>query len=149
MNYLLIKKQILEMKLELTNLQLEKHEIMRQQHYEKAAEIRDREYQLNGTLDTQRNELIIKIRALEATAYPLEEMHTLISLLSEFNQAELIEHYTSIKNSFMDRLKTEYEQLWIDRRVLQKEARFKEANIMHEQLIEIGKFLVKYGKNNV
>ena len=137
------------MKLELTNLQLEKHEIMRQQHYEKAAEIRDREYQLNGTLDTQRNELIIKIRVLEATAYPLEEMHTLISLLSEFNQAELIVNYTSIKNSFMDRLKTEYNQLWIDRKVLQKEARFKEANIIHEQLIEIGKFLVKYGKNNI
>ena len=58
MNYLLEKKQILELKLKLTSLLIEKKECIRNQQYQKAADLRDEERELLQQLDVKNKEFI-------------------------------------------------------------------------------------------
>jgi hypothetical protein len=145
MDHLQIKKQILELKLALVHIQLEKNLIIKQQQYEKAADLRDQE---RGTMEQleRLKELILKeLGLLKLAPSSLEETHHVLQLLSEFNHDETEKTYMSIRNSFLEGLKMEYEELWNERKRLQREFRMKEAHQLHTQLMEIGSFLVKWG----
>jgi len=120
MIYLETKKQILELKLALVNLQMEKNLIIKEQQYEKAADCRDQERTLKEELDDLKVRLNHKLEGLKLTPGTLEETYLLMNLLSEFNHDETQKTFASIRNSFMERLKTEYEELWNERKKLQR-----------------------------
>ncbi len=68
-----------------------------------------------------------------------------MGLLLEFNHDEGKSTYTQLKQQFIERMKAEYEQLWNERRRLQKEFRFSDAREVENQLIEFGHFIMRYG----
>lgn len=147
MKYLEIKKQILELKLAIVNIQLEKNEIIRQQRYKQACELRQKERELIRELDEKKDEVLQQLEAFKTIFSSMEEMHLLLNILLEFNQDEMIQTYSSIKKEFIERMKSEYEELWNERRQLMQEYRFTEAYKLQTQLIAIGEFLVKNSRN--
>ena len=145
MNYLETKKQILELKLALVKVQLERKVLIKEQQYEKAAENRDQERAVKEKLDEVKEHLMKELEELKIAPASLEETYCLLNLLSEFNHDETQKTFATIRNSFMERLKMEYEELWNERRKLYGEFRLKEANQLHDQILEIGRFLVEFG----
>jgi chromosome segregation ATPase len=73
MNFLIEKKHILEMKLEVTSIQLEKKECIRNQQHEKAADLRDQEKELLGKLNEKKNNLIELQNNLRNAQHSIEE----------------------------------------------------------------------------
>lgn len=145
MDYLQMNKQILELKLVLVHIQLEKNFIIKQQQYEKAADLRDRERGTMEQLEKLKELLFKELSLLKLAPSSLEETHHVLQLLSEFNHDETKKTYVSIRNGFLERMKMEYEELWNERKRLQREFRMTEAHQLHAQLMEIGSFLVKWG----
>lgn len=145
MDYLNTKKRILELKLDHVKLLIEKNEIIRRQQYEAAAEVRDRERKIVSELEILRLTMLKRLEEVKVMSSNLEEIQTIMALLLEFNQDKGELTYTELKRQFIERMKAEYEQLWNERRQLQQEFRFSDANEIQHQLIEFGHFLMRYG----
>jgi hypothetical protein len=77
----------------------------------------------------------------------LEEINSILNLLFEFNKEDERQLYVTFKTLFLERLSQEYQELMINRKELQKQFLFKEANELHKQIIDIGDFLMKYTSN--
>jgi DNA-binding protein H-NS len=88
MNFLIEKKHILEMKLEVTSIQLEKQECIRNQQHEKAADLRDQEKELLGKLNERKNNLIELQNNLEHSQQSFEESNYLATLIEEIKLQE-------------------------------------------------------------
>jgi hypothetical protein len=88
MNFLIEKKHILEMKLEVTSIQLEKQECIRNQQHEKAADLRDQEKELLGKLNEKKNNLIERQNNLEHSQQSFEESNYLNMLIEEIKLQE-------------------------------------------------------------
>jgi DNA-binding protein H-NS len=88
MNFLIEKKHILEMKLEVTSIQLEKKECIRNQQHEKAADLRDQEKELLGKLNEKKNYLIELQNNLEHSQQFFEESNYLNMLIEEIKLHE-------------------------------------------------------------
>lgn len=88
MNFLIEKKHILEMKLEVTSIQLEKQECIRNQQHEKAADLRDQEKELLGKLNEKKNNLIERQNNLEHSQQSFEESNYLATLIEEIKLQE-------------------------------------------------------------
>ena len=88
MNFLIEKKHILEMKLEVTSIQLEKQECIRNQQHEKAADLRDQEKELLGKLNEKKNNLIELQNNLEHSQQFFEESNYLNMLIEEIKLHE-------------------------------------------------------------
>jgi hypothetical protein len=88
MNFLIEKKHILEMKLEVTSIQLEKQECIRNQQHEKAADLRDQEKELLGKLNEKKNNLIELQNNLENLQQSIEESDYLTVLIEEIKLHE-------------------------------------------------------------
>jgi hypothetical protein len=88
MNFLIEKKHILEMKLEVTSIQLEKQECIRNQQHEKAADLRDQEKELLGKLNEKKNNLIERQNNLEHSQQSFEESDYLTVLIEEIKLHE-------------------------------------------------------------
>jgi DNA-binding protein H-NS len=88
MNFLIEKKHILEMKLEVTSIQLEKQECIRNQQHEKAADLRDQEKELLGKLNEKKNNLIELQNNLEHSQQSFEESNYLATLIEEIKLHE-------------------------------------------------------------
>jgi len=145
MDYLNTKKQILELKLEHVKLLMEKNEIIRRQQYEAAAEVRDRERKLLSELEMLRLMLLKRLEEVKLMSSNLEEIQTVMDLLLEFYQDKGEKTYTELKRQFIERMKAECEQLWNERRQLQQEFRFSDAQEVQVQIIAFGQFLMRYG----
>ncbi len=65
MDYLITKKQVLELKLEHVKLLMEKKEIIRRQQYEAAAEARERERHIISALEAHKTTLLQRIEELK------------------------------------------------------------------------------------
>jgi ferredoxin-NADP reductase len=143
MNYLETKKQILELKLKLVQLKIEKDEIIRRQLYEKAADHRELERKAITELEVIKDELLAKLHDLKKEYPELQKTHDLLDLLLEFNQDEMRQTYSSIKQEFMQHLRAQYEELWNERKQLHKEFRFREASKLQQLVIELGQFIIQ------
>ena len=88
MNFLLEKTHILEIKLKLTSILLDKQECIRNQHYEKVADLRDQEKELLGKLNEKKNNLIELQNNLENLKQHIEESHYLTILIEEIKLEE-------------------------------------------------------------
>jgi len=149
MNYLFEKKQILEIKLELINTILEKKDAIHKQHYQKAADIRDKEKELLQTLNNKKLELIDYQLNFENRTDNLEEYYTLLSCLNEISSYYTPQiHFTETLDEFCTILQSDYLELFQFRKECFKNHQFKEAGEINKQLLEIGRFLMKYEKKN-
>ena len=144
MNLLEKKQEILRLKLELVTIQIEKSDAIQQQVYLKAADLREKEHQVTKALKSQKNELETYLNSLDPDLSNVEEINSILNVLFEFNKEEERQSYVTFKTLFLERLSQEYQELMINRKELQKQFLFKEANELHKQIMEIGDFLMKH-----
>jgi hypothetical protein len=85
MNFLLEKKQILKLKLELTSILIDKKECIRYQQYEKVANLRMKEKELEQLLHEKNQELIEIQKNFEEENHSVEEYYLLLSLINEIS----------------------------------------------------------------
>ena len=148
MNYLLEKKHILELKLELTTILIDKQECIRYQQYEKAADLRTREKELEQLLHEKNQELIEIQKNFEEENHSVEEYYLLLSL---FNEISI--HYTPFKHheetieNFYSIMKKDYVHLVELKDELIQAHKIKEASNLNNQILDIGRFLD--GENKV
>jgi hypothetical protein len=88
MNYLLEKTHILEIKLKLTSILLDKQECIRNQQYEKVADLRLEEKELLGILIEKKSNLIEIQNNLENSQQSIEESDYITTLIEEINLQE-------------------------------------------------------------
>jgi hypothetical protein len=144
MNYLIEKKQILELKLNLTSVLLDKKECIRNQQYEKAADWRMKENELDQLLHKKNLELIELQKNYEEQNHSVEEYYLLVSLINEISI-----HYTPFKHheetieDFYALMKKDFVHLVQLKENLIYEHKLKEAQELQNQIIRIGQFLEK------
>lgn len=142
MNYLLEKKRILELKLELTTIQIDKQECIRYQQYEKAADLRTREKELEQLLHEKNQELIQIQKNFEEENHSVEEYYLLLALINEISI-----HYTPFKHheetieDFYSIMKKDYIHLVELKDELIQAHKLKEAADLNNQVLDIGRFL--------
>ena len=148
MNYLLEKKHILELKLELTTILIDKQECIRYHQYEKASDLRIREKELEQLLHEKNQELIEIQKNFEEENHSVEEYYLLLSLINEISI-----HYTPFKHheetieDFYSIMKKDYVHLVELKDELIQAHKLKEAADINNQILDIGRFLD--GENKV
>lgn len=148
MNYLLEKKHILELKLELTTILIDKQECIRYQQYEKVADLRMREKELEQLLHEKNQELIEIQKKFEEQNHSVEEYYLLLSLINEISI-----HYTPFKHheetieNFYSIMKKDYVHLVELKAELIQSHKLKQAADLNNQILDIGRFLD--GENKV
>ena len=83
MNLLETKEEILRLKLELVSLQIEKSEAIQQQDYLRAADLREKEYQVTEAVKSQKNELETYLNSLDPDPSNVEEINSIVRMLKE------------------------------------------------------------------
>ncbi|MFY7668164.1 MAG: hypothetical protein ACOVQG_05440 [Crocinitomicaceae bacterium] len=147
MNYLLEKKQILELKLELTSILIDKKECIRYQQYEKVADLRMKEKELEQLLHEKNQELIEIQKNFEEQNHSVEDYYLLLSLINELSI-----HYTPFKHheetieDFYVLMKKDFAHLIQLKDDLVRSHKLKEAEELQNQILGIGHFL--NGENN-
>jgi hypothetical protein len=147
MNYLLEKKQILELKLELTSILIDKKEFIRYQQYEKVADLRMKEKELEQLLHEKNQELIEIQKNFEEQNHSVEDYYLLLSLINELSI-----HYTPFKHheetieDFYVLMKKDFAHLIQLKDDLVRSHKLKEAEELQNQILGIGHFL--NGENN-
>ena len=142
MNYLLEKKEILELKLKLTSILIEKKECIRNQQYEKVADLRDEEKELLQLLDLKNKEIKEYKQIFEENLYTVEDRFQFLSLLNEISI-----YYTPNKQheetiaDFYSKLRENYNKLFQLKDELSKLHKFKEANQVRNDILDIGRYL--------
>lgn len=142
-----IKEYVLEIKLQLAKLYTKKEEAIQSQYYEKAADIRRQEIDLNSVLLSTR--MILQERKVPPlpTCDQLKEHELGLSILTEISIVDESKlDYRNIRNEFFDMLQAETKRLSQDKKELLKEKEFWAVNELHRQMIEIGEFLSKAGR---
>ena len=148
MNYLLEKKHILELKLELTTILIDKQECIRYQQYEKVADLRMREKELEQLLHEKNQELIEIQKNFEEQNHSVEEYYLLLSLINEISI-----HYTPFKHhketikEFYSVMRKDYVRLVKLKDELIEAHKLKQAADLNNQILDIGRFLD--GENQV
>lgn len=147
MNYLLEKKQILKLKLELTSILIDKKECIRYQQYEKVADLRMKEKELEQLLHEKNQELIEIQKNFEEQNHSVEDYYLLLSLINELSI-----HYTPFKHheetieDFYVLMKKDFAHLIQLKDDLVRSHKLKEAEELQNQILGIGHFL--NGENN-
>ena len=142
MNYLQEKKEILELKLKLTSILIEKKLCIRNQQYEKVADLRDEEKELLQLLENKAIEIKEHQQIFEEKIHTLEDRYLFLSLLNEISI-----YYTPYKqheetiDDFYFKLRENYNKLIKLKDELSKLHQFKEANQVRNDLLDIGRFL--------
>ena len=142
MNYLQEKKEILELKLKLTSILIDKKVCIRNQQYEKVADLRDEEKELLQLLDDKNKEFIEYQTNFESKFHTVEDRFQFLSLLNEISI-----YYTPYKqheetvDDFYSKLRENYNKLFQLKEELSKLHKFKEVNQVRNDILEIGRFL--------
>ena len=148
MHYLETKKQILTLKLKLVDLQLEKEKLMKQQYYERVADCREEERKFKLELDAVKALLRKMLDELQIESSTAEETYRILNLLSEFNHDETENTFASIRQSFLYRLQETHENLWNERKHLQKQFNSEQVRVNTEQLRIFGNLLLQWSRMN-
>ncbi len=83
MNLLETKKEIESLKLKLVSIKIEKSEVIQQQDYLKAADLREKEHQITEALKNLKNELETYLNSLDPDPSNLEEINSILQILME------------------------------------------------------------------
>ena len=142
MNYLQEKKEILQLKLKLTSILIDKKLCIRNQQYEKVADLRDEEKELLQLLENKAIEIKEHQQIFEEKIHTVEDRYLFLSLLNEISI-----YYTPYKQheetiaDFYSKLRENYNKLIQLKDELSKQHQFKEANQVRNDLLDIGRFL--------
>lgn len=144
MDQINIKKEILELKLNLVNLRIEKKVHISAQHYEKVAELRDFERQMLSKLEEIKIQLVGAQEKFENIEENVEDFYQLSSNLNEILNF-LIPNFKfeKVLEDFNAQLLIEYDDLFKKKRALMEQYKFQEASVIQTQIMEIGQFLLK------
>ena len=148
MNYLQEKKAILELKLKLTSILIDKKLCIRNQQYEKVADLRDEEKKLLQLLENKAIEIKEHQQIFEEKIHTVEDRYLFLSLLNEISI-----YYTPYKqheetiDDFYFKLRENYNKLIKLKDELSKLHQFKEANQVRNDLLDIGRFLSRENLN--
>jgi hypothetical protein len=147
MNYLLEKKQILELKLELTSILIDKKECIRYQQYEKVADLRMKEKELEQLLHEKNQELIEIQKNFEEQNHSVEDYYLLLSLINELSiHYAPFKHHEETIEDFYVLMKKDFAHLIQLKDDLVRSHKLKEAEELQNQILGIGHFL--NGENN-
>ena len=83
MNILETKQQILNLKLELGAIKIEKSDAIQQQDYLRATDLREKEHQVTEAVKSQKNELETYLNSLVPDPSNLEEINSILQILME------------------------------------------------------------------
>lgn len=147
MDHITIKKEILELKLDLVKIRIEKKLRISYQQYEKVADLRDQEKQMLVQLEEKKNILVEKQKEFQNQAESIEELYQLLSNINEiliFHTPTI--HFEEVLEDFNAHLLIEYDELFKKKRALLENQKFKEASEIQKQILEIGNFLLKCGE---
>jgi ribosomal protein L29 len=144
MDQINIKKEILELKLNLVNLRIEKKVHISAQHYEKVAELRDFERQMLSKLEEIKIQLVGAQEKFENIEENVEDFYQLSSNLNEILNF-LIPNFKfeQVLEDFNAQLLIEYDDLFKKKRALMEQYKFQDASVIQTQIMEIGQFLLK------
>ena len=142
MNYLLEKKQILELKLELTSILIDKKECIRYQQYEKVADLRMKEKELEQLLHEKNQELIEIQKNFEEQNHSVEDYYLLLSLINELSiHYAPFKHHEETIEDFYVLMKKDFAHLIQLKDDLVRSHKLKEAEELQNQILGIGHFL--------
>lgn len=147
MDYLKIKKEIIDLKSRIVSIQLEKREEIRNQRYEVTAD-------LHFTMKNLMKELEEKLKVLqtELQSFRFKNSYAsdyLILLACMHEITVLLAPATAVEEAmqgFCSYLKEEYERLMQQKRECFANHQFKQAGELNEQILAIGLFLARYNK---
>lgn len=139
-----IKKEILELKLNLVHLRIEKKVQISSQQYEKVAELRDSERYMLSKLEELK---ILLLEIQERFPNIAENIDDFYQLSSNINEILIFQipnfQFEQVLEDFSAQLVIEYDELLKKKRLLLENQKFKEANEIQKQIMEIGHFLLK------
>jgi hypothetical protein len=141
MNYLLEKKQILELKLELTSILIDKKECIRYQQYEKVADLRMREKELEQLLHEKNQELIEVQKNFEEQNHSVEDYYLLLSIINEISILYTpFKHHEETNQDFYSLMKKDYAHLIELKDELVQAHKLKEAEELQNQNLGTERF---------
>lgn len=147
MDYLKIKKEIIDLKSRIVSIQLEKCEEGRNQRYEVVAELHLTMKNLMKELEEKRKVLQTELHSFQLKNSDASHYLILLACLHEITI--LLAPATTVEEAmqgFCSYLKEESERLMIQKRECFANHQFKQAGELNEQLFAIWRFLKFYTK---
>jgi hypothetical protein len=140
-----LKEQVIEQKLQLAKLAIQKEEAISSQYYEKASQCRMDEKNLMNLLMEQRLLLIQHQKGLEPTPENLKKQAMCQEILREISTLdETKTMYHDIFQEFRSKLILDCEELTKRKNECIAVHNFAEANVLRDNIQQIGEFLAKY-----
>ncbi len=138
----LIKQHILEIKLELAKLVIEKKEVIRNQYYEKAADLREKEKKLQDVILNQVEVFQNQKRNLPIAPENMEQHELLLSILYEIGAINPDKTaYKALRDEFVIDIRNKLILLNEIKNNYEKDNRLADATEIQNQILAIGEFL--------
>jgi hypothetical protein len=138
----LIKQHILEIKLELAKLVIEKKEVIRNQYYEKAADLREKEKKLQDVILNQVEVFQNQKRNLPIAPENMEQHELLLSILYEIGVINPDKAaYKALRDEFVVDIRNKLILLNEIKNNYEKDNRLADATEIQNQILAIGEFL--------
>jgi len=142
-----LKEQVIEQKLQLAKLAIQKEEAISSQYYEKASQCRMDEKNLMNLLMEQRLLLIQHQKGLEPTPENLIKQAMCQEILLEISTLdETKTMYHDIFQEFRTKLILDCEELTKRKNECITAHNFAEANVLRDNIQKIGEFLANYSR---
>ncbi len=132
---------VLLVKVELVKIEAEKSNLIKMSQYEKAADAREKQKNAYARLLELKTELENHFDKLEDQLSNYDEKLKIKNVLLEFKTSD-IDYKLEVCNQLYD----QYNELKATCEILRKENKFKEATILQEKYIEMGRFLNEFSK---
>ena len=132
---------VLLVKVELVKIEAEKSNLIKMSQYEKAADAREKQKNAYARLLELKTELENHFDKLEDQLSNYDEKLKIKNVLLEFKKID-IDYKLEVCNQLYD----QYNELKATCEILRKENKFKEATILQEKYIEMGRFLNEFSK---
>jgi hypothetical protein len=138
----LIKQHILEIKLKLAKLVIEKKEVIRNQYYEKAADLREKEKKLQDVILNQVEVFQNQKRNLPIAPENMEQHELLLSILYEIGVINPDKAaYKALRDEFVVDIRNKLILLNEIKNNYEKDNRLSDATEIQNQILAIGEFL--------
>jgi glutamyl/glutaminyl-tRNA synthetase len=133
--------KVLLVKVELSTIEAQKRDLIKNSQYEKAADVRENQKNVYNQLLALKVELETRFEQLEDHLSNYAEKLKIKNVLLEFKTSDI-----DYKLEVCDQLHDQFNELKATYEILRKEYKFKEATILQEKYIELGRFLNEFSK---
>ncbi|MBU3658493.1 MAG: hypothetical protein FGM14_01365 [Flavobacteriales bacterium] len=146
MNLYFIKQHILEIKLELAKVAIEKQNCIKNQYYEKAFELREKEKTLRDDILNQVEVFHKQKRKLPTSPQNMEQHDLLLSILYEIGSIDPDRvAFKILRDEFVEDIRHKLILLNEMKKNHELQNRFADATEIQKQILGIGEFLHKVG----